>query len=203
MTAQFSDIFIFKDVKFELAAFSSDEPFEPEEYQMQPTGRFTSCWRGFLCIYALKENNLILKDLSINLYDETNKTERISLRGPELNSVKPIAPDPEEKHWFFNNNYQNVDLMLDYSGGMLIGNDFIEELYVHMGFHPAWKYKEVFELDFEKGILLSAVDKSHEMDVLRKHFQKMNIEPEINRIRNKKDSLAWIDYCFNRKYTRL
>lgn len=47
--------------------------------------------------------------------------------------------------------YEFKDVPL--SGGLLLGEGFIQELYVHMGFHPAWKYLHVIELIFEGGQL--------------------------------------------------
>ena len=44
-----------------------------------------------------------------------------------------------------------------------LADGFIQNLYVHMGFHPAWKYREVHELLFEDGRLLHAQDRSAAM----------------------------------------
>ncbi len=40
-------------------------------------------------------------------------------------------------------------------------------LYVHMGYHPAWKYEKVHELIFENGLLIEDRDISAKMKEYR------------------------------------
>lgn len=49
--------------------------------------------------------------------------------------------------------YEFKDVPIPLSGGLLLGEGFIQELYAHMGFHPAWKCLHVIELIFEGGQL--------------------------------------------------
>ena len=49
----------------------------------------------------------------------------------------------------------------------MIANGFIDDLYEHMGFHPAWKYTNVVELIFAKGILRQQFDRSERMADIR------------------------------------
>jgi hypothetical protein len=54
---------------------------------------------------------------------------------------------------------------------MLIAADFIQELYVHMGFHPAWKYRSVFEMIFSEGHLTEWHDVSEQIAAIRDRMQ--------------------------------
>ncbi|MBS3793093.1 hypothetical protein KGY77_10685, partial [Candidatus Bipolaricaulota bacterium] len=56
---------------------------------------------------------------------------------------------------------------LDYTGGLLLGDEFIQDLYTHMGFQAPWKYEKVIELIFEEGKLQKETDRSERMAVLR------------------------------------
>lgn len=56
---------------------------------------------------------------------------------------------------------------MDFTGGILVADGFIHNLYVHMGFQPAWKYETVFELTFSQGTLLDTTDVSRQMAGLR------------------------------------
>ncbi len=47
----------------------------------------------------------------------------------------------------------NLPAPISFTGGLPIAADFIQELYVHLGFHPAWKFREVH------GIILDPVEK--------------------------------------------
>jgi hypothetical protein len=50
-----------------------------------------------------------------------------------------------------------------FSGGLLLGQGFIRTTYVHMGFHPAWKFEKVAELLLEHGGVTSTLDRSAEL----------------------------------------
>ena len=63
-------------------------------------------------------------------------------------------PEPVEgRIRLFDVVYKGLRHPVPFTGGLLLTRDFIEELYVHMGFHPAWKYREVHELIFRAGEL--------------------------------------------------
>jgi hypothetical protein len=193
MTAQIPDIFFYKGKPYELAGISgTSELFNPAAYDMQPVGTCTACWRGYQCGYAIGDNGqLILRDFSVSL-GRSKATPGVSQPVPILFGVKPTA-DREKESWF-NVSYKEMSGPIPYTGGLLIADDFIRELYVHMGFHPAWKYRDVHELIFENGLLKSATDRSEQMAQLR---EGMNQSPEPDF----KDIGAWVEKCFSLKYS--
>jgi hypothetical protein len=82
---------------------------------------------------------------------------------------------------------------------VLIARSFINELYEHMGFHPPWKYRIVWELLFEGGRLLKARDCSLRMAEARKHFLSSRSEESENG--DQTNALyAWIEQSFDRSY---
>ena len=82
---------------------------------------------------------------------------------------------------------------------MLIADDFISELYEHMGFHPPWKYKVVWELVFEEGRLLKAVDCSQRMAEVRDRL--LSRAEDHSESEDQTDALyAWIQRSFDRTY---
>jgi hypothetical protein len=68
----------------------------------------------------------------------------------------------------FNNHYEGLDYPLDYTGSLLIADGFIQALYVHGGFHPAWKFERVLELVFDAGRFVEVVDRSERMAEVRR-----------------------------------
>lgn len=56
-----------------------------------------------------------------------------------------------------------ANAVIPFSSGLLLGDGFIRELYVHMGFHPAWKFERVVELIFEGGQLTRSHDRSEQL----------------------------------------
>lgn len=165
MTAQISDCFRYRRQRYELAAMSAGELFDPSVFGLSPVASCTACWRGYQAVFALSGRQLVLDDLYVSLYREGTKYEPET--GPVICGVNPITP---KKDTMFNNHYRRLRYPLNYTGALLITRGFILELYVHMGFHPPWKYKKVIELTFENGILKAEQDRSQEMAKLRKSF---------------------------------
>jgi hypothetical protein len=93
--------------------------------------------------------------------------------------------------------YRNIGKEVLFEGGMLLGAGFISELYVHMGFHPAWKFECVHELIFENGILMEAYDRSETIAAYRERMKGLPLDPGITDERVIKD---WIDECFSLDY---
>ncbi|MEH2271494.1 MAG: hypothetical protein V7K68_24245 [Nostoc sp.] len=66
--------------------------------------------------------------------------------------------------------YDELNHLVEFTGSLLVANNFIKSLYVHLGFQPAYKYEEVHELIFESGYLMQSINRSKEMADIR---QKM------------------------------
>lgn len=166
MTAQINDTFFYEDELYAVAGISEGELFDPAAFDMEPTATSSNCWRGWQAQYALAGRQLVVDVLNVNLFDRDKRPdsdERVP--GPPIGGVLPTADDQDEdqneddearlrravRHssWF-NNRYENLDHPLTYTGGLLLAAGFIRELYVHMGFHPAWKYEKVVERAFDR-----------------------------------------------------
>jgi hypothetical protein len=201
MTAQVADIVFYRGKPYSLAGVSGQkELYEPKTYGMKPVGICTACWRGYQCEYAVDHEKLILRNLAINL-DLTATMAGISHAVPisatELFGVSPVANSNKDRWFQFE--YKGMTGPIPYSGGLLIADDFIRELYVHMGFHPAWKYREVHELIFEQGKLESAADRSEQMAQLREGVKRESLE--LGRDAKRTDIEAWVDKSFSLKYS--
>ena len=165
MTAQFSDLFRYQNKEFSLAEVSGGELFKATDFGLFPIPASTACWRGYLAIYTVSASNLVLDTLFINLHEG---------QGLAINSVTPAKPT--DRYSMFNNVYRDLGYRLQYTGSLLLGDEFIRELYVHMGFHPTWKYKTVIELTFENGTLTGEFDRSENMAQLRRIMQNSSTE---------------------------
>lgn len=165
MTAQFPDQFLLDGQTYAVVGVNGDELFDPAAFDLHPMSRCTACWRGYVCRYALKGDALVLDQLKTSLF----ALEEGQLRktpGPAIHGVTPTAPTDE--HAIFNTLYQNLDLPIQFTGRLLIGDEFIQSRQVHMGFHPAWKYAVVLELTFDAGTLIQTKDVSQAMAQVRK-----------------------------------
>jgi hypothetical protein len=109
--------------------------------------------------------------------------------GPQLFGIDPVYHHGHSK-------YSDMSAFVPFTGGLLAARDFIEELYVHMGFHPAWKYGVVRELLFEDGHLTGDFDRSAKIAQLRAKLQD-RLTPTTTDPATLRE---WIGKCFDRDY---
>jgi hypothetical protein len=184
MTAQIPDTFLLQDQKFSIVGVNGSGLFDPLQYNMQPRPRLTSCWRGFVCTYKTLYNKFLLDALQVNLQHE----------GPAINTVKPVF----SQQGTFENTYSSLNLPVDFTGGILTAREFLQGLYVHMGFHPAWKYRYVFELVISHGDVIETRDVSERMQEIRHEMVKSPLEPDADATREQIDD--WIASTFKLNY---
>ncbi len=196
MTAQINDTFRYQDREYAIAGISEGELFDPSLLDLKPAGTCSACWRGYQAVFALSDTRLVLDALHVNLL----KPEEGFLRaeGPTINGVKPR--EPKDEHDWFNNNYEGLNYHLEYTGGLLLADGFIRELYVHMGFHPAWKYENVIELIFDSGILKQEFDRSERMAEIRQRFVELRKKDRSEGTLSEDGIKRFIEKAFDRSY---
>ena len=221
MTAQITDQFVLRDQRYTIAGVKGNDLFVPENFGLEPFSRGSGCWRGYVCEYGLKNEYLVLERLQISLgYDAEPdaqlKAQRRfqAIEGPPINDVIPFKPTKpidktagkkliihgilDQDCAYFNNAYKGLGLRINFTGGMLIGDGFMERLFVGMGFRPAWKYETVMELRFVDGMLTEQRNVSHQIRELRQKMIKQRLEPDL---KASKDELrTWIESTFSLDY---
>jgi len=165
MTAQISDEIIFNGVQYSIAAKKGGSLFGPRAHGISPVGVTSCCWRGYQCVYSVQSDRLVLAILTVCHSNIANARYYSDLTDPpDINSVTARAldvPQPGEGPLpMFPHEYRDLGLLVQFSGEILAANSFIMELYLHGGFHPAWKYEKNLELKFENGLLTSTRDVS-------------------------------------------
>jgi len=187
LTLQIPDGYEYSDKVLDLVSSTGrGYIFEPENYGFKPRSTCTASHRGFRSVFGLSQGHFSLIQLDISLFS-VEEDGWVPVKGMPLNGVEPIFGQSSS---LFNNMYRDVGISLDYSGTILIADDFVQELYVHMGFPMAWKYKKVIELTFGSGKLLQKTDRSDEMEKLRDKDEKTgNPFPDINTDIKKPDNI--------------
>ena len=94
--------------------------------------------------------------------------------------------------------YEAMSVPMKFTGGILACDGFIEEHYVHMGFHPAWNFEHVEELLFEDGKLMNRENVSHKLAETRKDLVANSLEPDFDPPSAK--VLEWIKNAFSLEY---
>jgi hypothetical protein len=190
MTAQISDRVFHSKRGFDVAGISGSGLFDPAEHSLKPEGLCSACWRGFHVDYEIRDARLILTSVGIGL----NMEDRAAANRGELTLFQGITPS---KNIFGFSQFEGLSLPVPYTGGLLLADGFIESLYVHMGFHPAWKFEVVRELIFEDGVLLEDHDRSSEITALREQLASQPLRPDPE---NRDKLQEWIERCFSRDY---
>jgi len=158
MTAQFPDTVKYGRAGYDLIGVSGNGLFEPQAYGMEPVVHSTACYRGYICHYGIKENALVLAHVSISLEN--------GAEGPTIHGTQPSS----DEYWAAR--YEDLDMPLRFTGGLLLGRDFIRDMYVHMGFQKPHRYRDVKEIVLRDGKVVSVKDHSERMRQLRERDQR-------------------------------
>lgn len=161
MTAQIGDSFKYKGENYQIAAISEPIRFQPQDYGITPVAASTACWRGYWCEYEISERGIILENLYINSRDEYY---------PDINGVGPQKEDGKYFEYMDCHFYKNLNLVMDFTGKILLGKGFLRKYYIHMGYQRAWAYEVLKELVFEDGRLIETVDHSEMAKKIRKEI---------------------------------
>lgn len=201
MTSQIPDTVRLDGSDFEIAGVDGRGLFDPTEHGLFPTPPHTACWSGYICSYAVVGDHLRLARLALGPLSQKRPATAVEIADrevtgwPALFGVEPL-PDAEDQGMA---TYE-PDLPIAFTGGLLLGDGFIAELYTHMGFHPAWKYERVVEAIFDGGTLVRRQDRSAVMAELRDAIARGERgEPDGDPL---DDSVAWVKRTFELDYER-
>jgi hypothetical protein len=186
MTAQVPETVRINGTIYDICGVRGEGLFNPDLYDIETSAPHTACWRGFICGYSVIKDRLLLDTLE--LWSEPGRWHRNRQALDRLFGER-LALDDEQPRI----DAHDLAFAVPFTGGLLLGEDFIRELYVHMGFHPAYKYKNVLEVTFESGRLLSQSDRSIEMEEIR-------LREGRGDGKRSKDVVAWINDCFRIDY---
>jgi hypothetical protein len=181
VTAQIPDTVTFNGQRFAVAAVEGIGLFDPARVGIHPEVLSTACWRGFICDYEVVDAMLVLRHLEVGIGDDP----------PEIRSVSPSRT--ELGAW----QYDGLNLTLDFTGRVLIGNgDPSDRPYLHMGFLPAWFFAEVWDLTFDAGRLVGALDRSADVSKVRARLGPAGARPRAGQ-----PTSEWIDETFSLAYS--
>ena len=191
MTAQLHDQFLVEGELHRVAGISGEGLFDPQAHGLRPVPWNTACWRGYVTTYALRDSRLVVRELELNLSTPHGDRSK-PVVAPPLHGVEARrSPEP----YGFEYVYEDLRMPLTYTGGLLLARGVLDDLYVHMGFHPAWKYRKVLELIFEEGRLIETHDVSRRIGQLRKAMVSSPLGPD-----REQAVTDWIESSFQLDY---
>ncbi|MFO0826166.1 MAG: hypothetical protein U0792_24125 [Gemmataceae bacterium] len=209
MTAQISDTFRYRKKPRSLAGVNGSGLFDPAQQGVKAVGWSTACWRGFHCSYEVVDGALFLTQVNLGLGEEDIATAARG-KGPKLFGKVPRlytihGRSTNLRTGEVKTSWESSDFVVDdlwevvpFTGGLLLGDEFIREMYVHMGFHPAYKFRVVHELVFDAGRLMEEHDRSAQMTEFREMLSARSLEPGSQASRAELE--AWVKRCFSLEY---
>jgi hypothetical protein len=201
MTGQMPDKFLYKGEFYDLIGIKGEGLYTPEDFGMEPHSTCTACWRGYLNHYQCSEKEFTLEKMLVNTKDP-----------PEINGVKPAISDRkaaleraskseeyDQEAWdqaMFEAIYTNLHLKTKFSGTVLLGKDFIDGMYVHMGFQRPISYQTVIKFHIEEGTVVKVENISEKIKEIREANPDKDAAPDGNQ---SGDSIgSWIEKSFSR-----
>jgi tetratricopeptide (TPR) repeat protein len=157
MTAQVSSSISYKGKEYLIVAIENTWPFDPERYGIQSTIVTTANWSGYYCRYSVTEGMLLLSQFSI-----------LSEKTPKIwNDISPRKGGFDEYTW----EYDGVNFPIIYTGGIVIGRDFLKEYLHNMGYPYPHSCRYVIEIFFKNGQIQNVIDHSLAMEVMRRKIK--------------------------------
>jgi hypothetical protein len=210
MTAQISDTFLYRKKPHALGGINGSGLFDPTQHGVEvAVDCCTACYRGFYCTYEVADSSLFLTQVNLFLSPDDEATaahgegpklfgkvpRRYTIRGhftnPATGEVKTSLESPD----FVVDGFREL---VPFTGGLLLGDGFIWEMHVHMGFAPAYKFRVVYELVFDAGRLTAEHDRSAQMAEFREMLLARSLRPDSTA--SEADILQWIKRCFSLEY---
>ena len=181
MTAQIPDEFVLNSEDFSLIGLKGRDLFKPEDFGITPHFSSTACWRGYVMRYIFTDDQLILDGMRVNVDNP-----------PKINGI-----EPEREGNMFKYYYKNLNLKTSFTGKVLLAKDFIQSMYVHMGFQRPIAFETVVEINVERGEIISVKDLSKQMEDHRDLNPNEGVQPLSN---SQNDIEEWVKDTFSLDY---
>lgn len=189
MSGQKSDRFVINNIEYDISAIEyPDSFFDINTYDLELMPITTACWRGYIATFEINnENNIVLQKLEL----------RSGIKPTSINGVSPKKNIDNIDGDYY---YEDINLILDYTGSIIIANDHIQEYCNLMGFEPPIHYNTVIQLKFSNGLLEYSKDLSEEAAKIR---EKKNIDKLEDTLKKRIEMIGtdghknWIRNCFD------
>ena len=183
VTGQVPDEFRYNGEVYSLVGISGEGLYVPADFDMRTKMASTACWRGYQMLYDCVDGELILDGMQAN-----------PVEPKPVNGVEPMKP---KDSFIFPYIYENLKLKTKFSGKILLGKDFIDEMYVHMGFQSPESFRTVIELEVKDGDIISETDLSQAMAERRSSGRSKPAQPDSM---DDDDVMGWIEDRFSQDY---
>jgi hypothetical protein len=202
MTRQIDDTVIFEDENYVLVGSDPFVVFNPESHGITPRGVSTGCYRGFVCLYRVRDQVLYLERLGINSAD--GRYPSIKGRGAaKFKSARSTFFFPNYPFAFHGRVYPFQNFKLSFSGTLRIarGNAKTSVGTRDMGFRDGTEYEQVLDIDLDHGVMVAMRDLSKKIARIRIQHKRIEDLAETGFLLEEDVKKLWNSYGFPRTIT--
>lgn len=127
-------------------------------FGLKPEMMHTACYRRFYATYQLAMDSITLKELRVR--DKNGQYPIIEGVEPRMDERGSIAI------------YRDLEYPIRFTGKIRLARDFIQELYIHMGYQKASAFREVLDITTDEGRIVGVNDRSDEIKQIRGGFKQ-------------------------------
>jgi hypothetical protein len=178
MTAQTPDTLIYRRKQYEVIGDSGEGLISPVQFNIKPQWMDTGNARGYDSTYSVVRKALVLTKLVVHSreYPPINGSQAKPQIASYLvmgddetdNRLRAFSPDIFEPRETGYQEYAGLNIKVLFTGGLLAGRNFIDSMYVHMGYQLPHTFKTLLEFRFDDGKLVSATSLSARMAEMRR-----------------------------------
>ncbi|MDH7913218.1 hypothetical protein [Winogradskyella sp. SYSU M77433] len=164
MSNQIKNKLILNQKEFDILKATQEGLIEPKDFGIKSKYRASILMRGYLTSYKIDSNsNFILNNFRVNV----NMNDDMKI----INGVSPhISSKTDLESRTTYREYRNLNLFVNYSGDILIGKGVISNLNIRYRLYGT-EYEEVFELNIEKGKVVSIKNLSEKIKLHKLKFK--------------------------------
>jgi hypothetical protein len=144
-TFQIPDKFIYNGTEYEIITIEFYNKFlNIRSLGINPIWFGTGCYRGYIATYSTNENNMLIlnKLYTNNGYIINNEIPNINGINPNEIIPEPLISDPDYLEYYYQYikeyrelNYENINLLINYTGYIIIGLRTNREIYIKLNFN--------------------------------------------------------------------
>ena len=190
MTTQILDTVFHRSEVYNLVTSAGDGLFDPEAHQLPVVMASTACYRGYVCAYAVTENQLRLDKLEAKIGRYTDDDLFVAVAAPALGGRpgKPAGQPP------FNTVYEHLAMPVAFTGKLLLGASPVDAVVRRLGYSPAWVYQRVRVLRLDGGTVAADDDLSEAMAAMRAQYAERGTFQPVAAL--ERPELEWVVRSF-------
>ena len=181
MSSQQLDLVAYEGDSYELVGVRGVGLFDPAAHGIQTVAPHTGCWRGFIARYEVRAHRLHLRSLSIWSERPMPPLFGVERTGASTDDGAARPPSDLDPGGRIEGEYAFDEAPVAFTGGLLLGREFVGQGYRTMGSDPPWLYATVHDLTFEDGWLVDSIDRSAEMASARARAARIGEEVALAR----------------------